>query len=202
MSIIQFPANLLVAKQSWMQQRNDVEFRSMFGAQAIEASGPLWATTITAPTDLTSLMGPWQALILQLRGRVNQLALWNMARPAPLGTMRGTMTMSAAAQGATSLTIQSAAFPNSTLLAGDFLGVGSGLTQQVVMVLADATADGSGNITVQVEPPLRNAVSAGSAVTWDKPCALFRRKTSATQWDYEPITVSGVMLDLLEDVRP
>jgi hypothetical protein len=202
MSIIQFPSGLEVAKQSWMQQRNDVEFRSMFGAQAVEASGPLWATTITAPTDLSSLLGPWEALVLQLRGRVNQLAVWKMSRPVPLGTMRGTMTMSAAAQGATSLSIQSASFPSSTLRAGDCLGVGSGLTQQVVMVLSDATADSSGNITVQIEPPLRNAFSAGAAVTWNKPCALFRRKTSATQWDYEPGIASGMMLDLLEDVRP
>jgi hypothetical protein len=203
MSIIQFPTTLKVAKQSWIQQRNDVEFRSMFGAQAVEASGPLWSSTITAPTDLSVLAGPWQSLMLQLRGRTNQLALWNMGRPVPLGTMRGSMTLGTTAQGATSLAIATGTDQAATtLLAGDFLGVGSGVTQQVVMVLFDAVADGSGNIAVTTEPPLNNAFVSGSVVTWNMPCALFRRKASTLQWDYEPLMVSGLMLDLLEDVRP
>jgi hypothetical protein len=203
MSIIQFPTGLTAAKQSWSQQRQDVEFRSMFGAQALEGSGPLWATEITAPPSAQSAGGgAWQAVMLQLRGRVNQLALWNLGRPRPIGTMRGAMTMAAAAQGATILTITASGQAGTTLLAGDYLGVGSGLTQQVVMVLADAAVNGSGSINVTTEPPLRNAFGAGAAVVWDRPCALFRRKSSQSKFDYEPGQVSGMMLDLLEDPRP
>jgi hypothetical protein len=202
MSIITFPSTINVSKQVWIQQRNDVEFRSMFGAQAVEVSAPLWSTSISAPTDLEINGGAFQAVLMQLRGRTNQLALWNMGRPVPLGTMRGTMTLGTTAQGATSLAISATGQAGKTLTAGDYLGVGSGLTQQVVMVTATATADGSGNITVTTEPPLRNAFTAGSAVTWDHPCALFRRKSSTAQWDYEPKIVSGLLLDLLEDNRP
>lgn len=203
MSIIQCPPGLGVAKQSWIQQRNDIEFRSMFGAQSVEGSGPLWASTITAPVASPATAGPWQTLLLMLRGRTNQLALWNMGRPVPLGTMRGVMALSgAAAQGATALSILSAGQGGKTLLAGDFLGIGAGLTQQVVMVLFDAVADGSGAVVVVTEPPLRNAAAAGALIVWNRPCALFRRKSSVSQWDYEPGTVGGMMLDLLEDSRP
>lgn len=202
MSVIQFPANLYSASQSWGQQRNDMEFRSIFGAQAQEASAPLWGVTIAASDD-PAQHGAWQALLLQLRGRANQLALWNKGREQPCGTMRGVMTMAAAAQGATAMTITAAGQAGKTLLAGDYLGVGAGLTQQVVMVVADATANGSGVVAVATEPALRNAFAPGSGVTWYRPCALFRRKDSTSKWEYEPGgVVRGMMIDLLEDWRP
>lgn len=200
MAVIQVPVGLSIALQTWIQQRNDVEFRSRFGSQSQEASGPLWSTSITAGLKRPEL---WQALMMQLRGKTNQLALWNKGRPQPVGTMRGAMTMAATAQGATALVVTAAGQAGKTLLMGDYLGVGSGLTQQVVMVVADATANGAGVITVTTEPALRNAFAAGAGVTWDRPCVLFRRKTSTSQWDYEPGNiVKGMVLDLLEDWRP
>ncbi len=199
MSIIQVPTGLSVAAQTWAQQRNDFEFRSAFGAQALEASAPLWLSTIMATPKRPEL---WQALMLQLRGKTNQLALWNMGRPQPKGTMRGTMTLGTTAQGATALTINAAGQAGKTLLAGDYLGVGAGLTQQVVMVVADATASGAGVVSVVTEPALRNPFTSGAGVTWYRPCALFRRKDSTSKWDYEPGVVKGMSLDLIEDWRP
>lgn len=201
MSIIQFPVGLSTSRQSWIQQRNDIEFRSSFGSQSVEGAGPLWSTTLTAGIKREGV-GQWQSILLQLRGRTNQLAVWNMGRPVPAGTMRGAMTLAATAQGATTLAITAAGQAAKTLMAGDYLGVGYGLTQQVVMVLADAVANGSGLISVLTEPPLRNAFTVGAVVTWDHPRALFRRKDSTSQWDYEPGITKGITLDLLEDFRP
>lgn len=199
--IIQFPGTLMAEMQTWGQQRNDIEFRSVFGSQSVEGSAPLWTTTLNASPDPQGV-GGWQALILQLRGRANQLALWNMGRPQPLGTMRGTMTMAAAAQGATALTITAAGQSGKTLVPGDYLGVGSGLTQQVVMVVVGGVANASGVISVTTEPPLRNAFAASSAVTWYRPCALFRQARSPAEWDHLPGVTRGMSLDLLEDWRP
>lgn len=199
MAVIQVPAGLLVGKQTWAQQRNDVEFRSTFGAQVQEASGPLWATDLTPTFEQPTL---WQAMALQLRGRTNQIALWNFGKPEPLGTMRGVMTTGATAQGATALTITASGQAGKTLLAGDFLGVGSGLTQQVIMVCANALSNGAGVITVSTEPALRNALAAGAGVTWYRPCALFRRKDSMASWEVAPdVTTVGAM-SFLEDWRP
>ncbi len=200
MRIIQVPAGLSVARQSWRQRRNDIEFRSAFGAQSLEGAGPLWLTTIEASLKRPEL---WQALLLQLRGKTNQLALWNMGRPVPKGSIRGALTLGAALQGATSLIINASGQTGKTLLAGDYLGIGSGVTQQVVMVVADAVASGAGVITVITEPALRNAFATGVAVTWDRPKALFRRNDSSSQWEYEPGgIVKGMSLDLIEDWRP
>jgi hypothetical protein len=198
MAIITIPTGFSVARQTWEQQRMDVEFRSMFGAQAVEGAAPLWATTITSSLKRPEL---WQALMMQLRGRTNQVALWNFARPAPKGTMRGTMTAAATAQGATAMTITAAGQASKTLLTGDFLGVGSGLTQQVVMLTADATSNASGVITVTFEPALRNALAAGAAVAWDRPKALFRRTESKAGWESEPGVTKPMSLSFLEDWR-
>lgn len=200
--IITFPATLKVARSSWGQQRNDVAFRSGFGAQSVELSSSLWVVMLEATPGLESNGGGWQALGMQLRGQTNQLALWNHARPTPRGSMRGTMTLnSSAAQGATTLSIIASGQGSKTLLQGDFLGLGSGLTQQVVMVVADATSNGSGIISVTVEPALRNAFSLGEAVTWDRPKALFRRVDSKFGWQNYGAVVEGFTLDLIEDWR-
>ena len=82
------------------------------------------------------------------------------------------------------------------------LQLGSGSTQQVVMNMTDATADGSGVITVTTEPPLRNGFSAGASVIWDRPSALFRRNTSETTWEYTPRIVKGFGMSFAEDWRP
>jgi len=200
MTIISVPTGLSIAGQTWEQQRLDIEFRSMFGAQAVEGGAPVWSTTITSSLKRPEL---WQVLMMQLRGRSNQLALWNHGRPVPRGTMRGTMTATAAAQGATAMTVTASGQGGRTLLAGDYLGVGSGLTQQVVMLTADAVANGSGVIAVSFEPPLRNALAAGAVITWDRPKALFRRTDSKAAWEHSPGgIVKPMTLSLIEDWRP
>jgi hypothetical protein len=201
-SVITFPSSLKVAKSSWAQQRLDVSFNSTFGSQAVEGGAPVWAVTLESPAGREADGGGWQSLIMQLCGKTNQLALWNHARPVPRGTMRGTMTLNSdAAQGAKTLSIVASGENAKTLVQGDMLGIGSLLTQQVVMVVADATSNGSGVISVTVEPALRNAFSSGESVTWNKPSALFRRVDSKSGWNYYGSVVEGFMLDLREDWR-
>lgn len=204
MSVLSVPAGLYPASLTWEQQRNDMEFRSVFGAQVTEATAPLWAVALTIPTVAAADSGAWLALLMKLRGKTNQLALHNYGRPAPLGTMRGAMTLnSSAAQGATALSVVASGENSKTLLQGDLLGVGTGTATQVVMVVADATSGGSGIIALTVEPPLRNAHNAGAAVTWDKPTALFRCREAPAKWEHKPGgLVGGIALNLIEDVRP
>lgn len=62
-----------------------------------------------------------------------------------------------------------------TLLAGDWLGLTGG---QLVRVVADAAADDAGAMTVEVRHMLRAEVASASAVTLDKPTALYVRTES------------------------
>lgn len=114
------------------------------------------------------LGGQIEAFFDRLKGSVNRIVLWNLKRPAPLGTLRGTPTLSAsAAQLANTAAISTTA--GATLLAGDMIGIGG----QLVRVMADTVADGAGAMAVEFAPRLRAAKSSGAAVTWDKPTSTF-----------------------------
>lgn len=195
---------LAIERMSWGQERNDVASRSVFGAQTLEVAAPVWLVDLAVARQYDLDAGDWKSLLLRLRGQTNQLELWNIVRPAPLGSMRGSMTLSGAhAKGATTLQVTAGAGQaGGTLKTGDYLGLGSGLTQQVVMATADAMANGSGLISVSVEPPLRTAFAGASAVAWDKPKALFRRASGNASWDYASTLASGFALSLREDWRP
>lgn len=59
-----------------------------------------------------------------------------------------------------------------TLKAGDWIGLAGG---QLVRVVDDAVASAAGAMTVEVRHMLRSGVASGSAVTLDKPTALYTR---------------------------
>jgi hypothetical protein len=121
--------------------------------------------------------------------------LYHFTRPAPRGTVRGTLTLNAlAAQGASSIVVTGCSPATGTLLAGDMLGVGGLL----LMVGADCTAV-AGVITVPIVNRLRVAQSSGAAVTWDKPTAPFRLlSTNGVQ--YTPGVAQAVSFDFGESI--
>ena len=203
MALISFPTTLKVRAVTWGQTRRDTRYDSSFGSQSVEIAAPVWSVSIVAPPMKDADAGSWKAFLMKLRGTTNQVDMWDMMRPYPLGTMRGTMTLNAGiTAGDVTVSIIAATQAAKTLLAGDMIGVGTGTSQQVVMVVADATANGSGVISVTVEPPFRDAHSIAAAVTWDKPKALFRLTQSSTKWGYSSgALVSGFTLDLSEDWR-
>lgn len=91
-----------------------------------------------------------------------------------------------------------------TLLAGDMLQIGTGVGSHYCMVTADAIAENdAGQLVVSIEPPLRQAISSGAAVTWDKPVAHYKLTGDSQAWQGVPGSsdVGGFAFDLLEDWR-
>jgi hypothetical protein len=140
-------------------------------------------------------------MLLQLRGGVNHLSVYDPVRTAPQGTMRGTLTLNGThGGGIVALSVTGGGGQaGATLKAGDWLQIGSGLgTSQLVKVMADATANGSGVISLTVEPPLRGGFSSGTAVTWNKTLGYYKQ-TSEPAWSYAPARMAGgYAADLLE----
>lgn len=197
MTIITLPANLPLGDGSGFGfRRFDMQATSeVTGAQQDRPLGPpRWTLTLVQPRALSLRdAGRWEALQAQLRGRVNRLAAWDPVRKAPMGTLRGTLTLaSTVAAGATTMAVSGA---TGTVLAGDMLQIGTGLgTSQLVKVVADGT-----QASITFEPPLRVGYSAGTAVTWDKPVAYFALQSSGASWSYTGGRVAqGHSMDLLE----
>lgn len=200
MSIITFPSNIYVTRMRLEQMRMDLAHTSPQSGvtQAVSYGLPRWKASIEIERLRDSDVGAVKALLMKLKGQINQLALWDLGRPAPLGTITGALTLSnIAVLGDDTLTITGGT-NGQTFKAGDWIGIGSDQNQQLVMVTDDATV-GSGTVTVNIQPPLRSSHLSGASVTIDKPKALFRVSNPIQGWDYEGQYVSGFTLDLIED---
>jgi hypothetical protein len=110
MSIITWPTTLSTAAEFTLgQQRYDVtESSDSTGADAARLLGPPRWTVSLRSVDAVPLAeaGAWEAMLLQLRGRVNHLALHDPVRAVPQGNLRGSPILNAtAAAGARSLVL-------------------------------------------------------------------------------------------------
>lgn len=82
-----------------------------------------------------------------------------------------------------------------TLLAGDMLGING----QLVRVMADATANDAGKITVEFQPRLRAAQSSGAAVSWNKPtCNVMLKGAEGVATTYHPGYADGCSFEFVE----
>lgn len=188
MTTIAFPAltnEVAPGSMTWGQRSNSrVHLSPLSGSvQTVELPGARWALSARFPVLRGTDLGLMQAFMAQLRGQANRFTVHDWSAPQPRGTMRGTLTTSGTtAQGATSITITGGAGQaGTTWLAGDKFAVGG----EVKIVAANATANGSGVVTVTFEPPLRAAVSSGAAVTWDRPAATFMLAQTSWQVEYD-----------------
>lgn len=148
-----------------------------------------WAAL--SPRDRQALEG----LLTRLSGQEHRLQLWDFKRPQPLGTINRTgVTASAAAQFATSITLNNCG-SGTTLLSGDWFAVGG----QLLMCVVDATANGSGVMTVEFRHMLRSAVAGGAAVTLNQPTALYILSGSTLDMPRQPGRAqTGLAADLIE----
>lgn len=166
-----WPAGIKPTDARLTMQTNQRVNASPFGGseQAVDMLNDRWMMTLTLAPMFNRDGGAVESFLASFRGQVNTVNLWHFARPTPVGTLDGSPTLSAsAAQGAASIAIATTA--GRTLKAGDMVGAGGLL----LMAAADATANGSGVLTVSLTNRLRIALSAGAAVTWNKPTAAFR----------------------------
>lgn len=177
MSTITLPSQFQVT--SFVMTQNVVQRVSAapFGGseQAIDLLNDRWTCSCEVQQKNYADASYIEGFIAAMRGQTNVVALYHLARPAPNGTVRGSLTLSAtAAQGAQSIVVTGCSPANGTLLTGDLLGVGGLL----LMVASDCVASG-GVITVPITNVLRSTQSAGAVVTWNKPTATFRLLASS-----------------------
>ena len=200
MSIIALPLNLKYNQYAWgLIDYEMQESSNSTGDSASRIVGPSrWSLHFTSNPDMElAEAARWEYLMLKLRGD-NVLAAYDIVRKQPVGTMRGTPTVSApVAMGATSMSIAA----TGTLKQGDRLGIGTGLgTSQLIIVEEDAAAV-TGVITFSFNNPARIAYSAGTTITWDKPVAYFRKLNKQATFGTYSTEGNGqgdFSLDLLE----
>ncbi len=216
MSIVTPSATVLatLGAQGFGQQRFDVaETSPETGDTAVNAGAPArWTCTLRSASWLTlDEAAEWEAMLLRLRGGINYLAVYDVLRPAPRGTMRGAPVLrDPVARGDSTAVLTNVV---GTLKTSDWLQFGTGVgTSQLVKLLepvssavltptsagwvnnvagaatwvnnasAPATWWLGGSVTITFDAPAREAFAAGTAVVWDKPVAYYGMNNSATTW--------------------
>jgi hypothetical protein len=215
-------------------QPNTRVFVSPFtgGAQVADYTGERWMVSLDIVPGIDGsgadgiVAAAIEAYFDRLRGPLNRIALWNLRRPVPLGTLRdgvvinvvngslaavtvqngaavtiptisgSPINMAAVAQGSSTVQIQTVA--GRTLLAGDHIGLPNG---QNVRVMADAVADGAGVITPEINPRARSDIAAyAGPVVWNKPTANFMLKSDGVPITHRPGMYESTSLDLVEAI--
>lgn len=197
MATYDWPTTLLPQTASIGLRKAGLQFASPFNGsrQAIDFIAERWVLSITLPPKRRRDAAPGviESLLFRLAGGLNQARCWHFARPVPLGTMRGTPTLSATVnRGATSLAITTTA--GATLKAGDMIGAGG----QLFQVADDCTANGSGAISVPLVNRVRATIASGTSVVWDKPTSLFVSPSMLNSVAYRPAVLDGAAIDLEE----
>lgn len=159
-----------------------------FATQVHAYDGEMWSASVTLPTYRKDLADPWVAVLLSLRGQYGTFLLGDPDKAEPRGT-------------ATSATVSGllgdrtvAVVMAGTLLAGDYIQLGSGAAARLHKVLVDQS--GSGNL--EIWPALRADYSGSATLTDTK--GVFRLASNVTEWDINNASFYGIQFEAMEDV--
>lgn len=194
MATFDYPSSLTPQVMEWGSIKAGVQHQSPFngGVEAVEFPGERWRVSLTMPT--WSARNPKaaqaEAFFARLAGGMELVRLGHVLRPVPVGTMRGTPTLAAAA---TRGDLQLLIATTGGLRAGDFFKVGN----QVFQAFADCTPS-AGTLTVPLVQRVRSALAFGAAVLWDRPTALFCMPATRSAAGYSPGTAAPLSAELLE----
>ncbi|MCL4695454.1 MAG: hypothetical protein KJ023_00105 [Burkholderiaceae bacterium] len=204
-AIVDWPATAAFrsAQFSLGLQVNEALARGFYTGRVLSqrsAQADRMTCAVTLPPCTRVDAGEREGYIFNLRSQRLWMRFGLPHRSIPLGTLRGTPTVtSAAVAGAMSIAITTTAA--ATLRPGDFLGCG---TDTLIMVgIPGATANGSGAMaSCPLAMPLPVALAGGVALTWDRPLGLWEWDGDAVQIDYTaPIIQQGVVLPFRQVIQ-
>ncbi len=159
--------------------------------QVISHQGQIWSASVSIPSVRRDLAAEWKAMLVALKGSVGTFLLGDPDYVTPRGTVSGTPTLSGTAGDSTvSITM------TGTLLAGDYIQLGTGSAARLHQVLVDQ----SGNGNLEIWPDLRSTYS-GETVIYSSPKGVFRLGNSTTSWSIDNASFYGISFDAIEALQ-
>ena len=169
-----------------------------FSQQAQAHPGQRMEMQLSLPPMKRAEAEAWLTFLLKLNGRQGTFLLGDPAATTPRGTIAGTVLVNGAhAVRATALNLKGLT-AGTTVLAGDYLQLGSGSSARLHKNLSDATADAGGLVTLDIWPALRSAYSDGAAVVYTGTKGLFRLASNEMPWDEGAAAIYGIDLTATE----
>lgn len=148
-----------------------------FATQTQDHSGKMFAAEVTVAPCNRVQAAPWIAFLAKLKGPVGTFYLpVEKYAQSPRGTATGTPLVSGSvSSGAEQIATKGwTAGVTGILREADYIQIGTRLYQ----VLETVNSDGSGNATLEVFPPVREALVNNTAIVTVAPKGLFRLDSS------------------------
>ena len=158
-----------------------------FQQQIIQHPGQRWTASVSIPPVRRDLAEPWVAFLLAMNGPVGTFLLGDPNAKAPQGTATSATITGAARSSSPTITMAG------TLLAGDYIQIGSGATATLHKVLQDRNGTG----TIEIWPALRS-VASSAAVTLTNTVGRFRLSGTQQSFNINDASIYGISFDCVE----
>lgn len=157
--------------------------------QIISHGGQKWEASVSIPSVRRELAAEWKAMLVGLKGQTGTFLLGDPDYATPRGTVSAcTLTGTAGNDYGTVVMTGS-------LLAGDYIQLGTGSNAKLHQVLADQTGDGD----IEIWPNLRSDYTAETVIT-SYPKGVFRLKDNITSWSINNASFYGISFEAVEAI--
>ena len=157
--------------------------------QIISHGGQKWEASVNIPSVHRDKAAQWKALLVGLKGPVGTFLLGDPDYATPQGTI-SSCTLTGSAGDDTGSVVMTG-----TLLAGDYIQLGSGSAAKLHQVLLDQDGDG----TLEIWPSLRSDYTS-ETVVFNSPKGVFRLANNVTSWSINNASTYGISFEAVEAV--
>ena len=157
--------------------------------QVIAHAGQRWEASVTIPPVRRDKAAEWKAMLVALKGQTGTFLLGDPDYASPRGTV-SSCTVSGS-EGDETVTVAM----SGSLLAGDYIQLGSGASSRLHQVLVDQTGGGD----LEIWPGLRGDYSSSTAV-FTNPKGVFRLKSNVSSWSIDNASFYGISFEAVENI--
>lgn len=157
--------------------------------QIISQGGQKWEASVRIPSGRRETNAAWKAMLVALKGQTGTFLLGDPDYASPQGTVSSCVLTGNAGDSTVSVVM------TGSLLAGDYIQLGSGSSAKLHQVLVDQ--DGSGSL--EIWPDLRSDYSSETVVT-SSPKGVFRLANNVTSWSINNANAYGISFEAVEAI--
>ncbi len=155
--------------------------------QVIAHTGQKWEASVTIPSVRRDKAAEWKAMLVALKGQTGTFLLGDPDYTSPRGTVTSCVVTGSAGDETVDVTM------TGSLLAGDYIQLGSGASAKLHQVLVDQTGDGQ----LEIWPALRSDYTSETAIT-DSPKGVFRLNQNVSTWSINNASFYGISFEAVE----
>lgn len=171
-----------------------------FAQQVYAHAGDMWEADISLPKMQRADAEEYIAFLAALNGREGSFTLGpDPVNLSPRGTWGGTPLVNGASQTGKTLAVDGFT-ASATVKKGDWFQLGTGSSSRLHKIVEDGTANGSGQLSLEIWPRLRSSPADNDALTTASPKGVFRLASNLREYSLELAKLYGISFSAIEAI--